>query len=224
MATLIGIGWKQLSYKVWAIDMGAMVDVIETIPYMVKHKIYDTVERRLWLTSSLALDDEVHLHTDSACDDRDRPFWYPLRSVVLGRDKIIGGATRSVAANTQWDQCRLADTNYVDEQDRLCRACGEQEGNLVHRHHPRGCRAMQPFVEEYLGEEAISYWDSKQPSFLVKHGIMMRRDLPECPEANATEDQYKVLYPDKELVFTNFSYTDGSGKPCRFVPHLGCAG
>ena len=223
MATLIGIGWKPLSYKVWISDMKETLDLVNAIPYVVKQKINDAVERRLWHASSLAIDDEEHW-TPAACDEKDRPYWYPLRCVVLGNDKRVGGAARSVAANTQWTQQRLATTNYVDEDNYLCRACGLSAGTLTHRHEPNGCRAMEPYRFEVLGEEAIKYYDVKKPPFLVRHGIMMRRELPECPSANATEDQIKVLYTDRELVFSGFTYVDGSGKACRYVPPLGRAG
>ena len=224
MATLIGIGWKPLSFKVWITDCNRMVDLTETIPYQVKHILFQAVERKLWLASSLAIDDEHHLDPTLSNDELDRPYWYPMRTVVLGKDKKVGGAARSVAANTQWDQARLACTNYVDEDDNMCRACGEDVGNLEHRHHPQGCKAMAPYVQEVLGEEAIKYWTTTQSRFLLKHGIMMRRELPHCPEATATDDQQRVLHTDREVVFSGFTYVDGSGKPCRFVPQLGRAG
>ena len=95
----------------WHTDLGTAVDITSTIPYVVKHMVYETVERRLWYSSALAIDDEVHLDSSTANEENDIPFWYPLRSVVLGTDKKIGGAARSVAANTQWCQARLAATN-----------------------------------------------------------------------------------------------------------------
>ena len=45
MATLLGIGWKPISAKVWITDLGNQVDLATTIPYMVKEMTTGAVER-----------------------------------------------------------------------------------------------------------------------------------------------------------------------------------
>ena len=219
MASLIGIGWKPLSYKVWHTDHGHVVDLTKTIPYQVKMLAYAAIFRRLWETSSLAAEDDVGLANSTNVGNL--PYLYPIRHVVLNTDPRLGGATRSVAANTQWTQLRLALTNYADSSDSLCRSCGENEGTLTHRNHPRGCPALQRYLNDWLGEAAVQYYDTNTSKMLVEHGIMMHREFPPCPEIGDVVDWESTGSMDH---FTGLTGVDGSGKQCRYIPQLGRAG
>lgn len=83
---------------------------------------------------------------------------------------------------------------------------------------------MDPFRDYVLCEAAIKYWTATRSYFMVNHGIMMRGELPHCPASTATHSQWKVPHEDKDLIFSSYTYVDGFGKACRFVPHFGRAG
>ena len=66
----------------------------------------------------------------------DRSSWAPMRKVIFGSDEALGGGTRSVAVNNQWDQARMEAAGYVEESIDKCHACDMVRGSFFHRHFP----------------------------------------------------------------------------------------
>ena len=92
-ATLQRLKWFPAEYDTWMTDTGEVVNLTKVIPHRVTALIRQAVDRRLWEACSIK-------DTDPSKDHRDIPNTKIARSVILGKDKIIGAMARSVTINT----------------------------------------------------------------------------------------------------------------------------
>ena len=68
---------------------------------------------------------------NDAAGDHSGIWLEPLRAVVLGKERELGGMTRSAACGTQWTQDRVAKAGYADKSDSKCRRCSAAEGTRL---------------------------------------------------------------------------------------------
>ena len=102
------------------------------------------------------------------------------------------------------------EAGYADVE--RCRPCEEEPGTLYHRNDAiNGCKCMKQLREDSLCPEATTYAKTCYNPILTKHGLMMKRYLPNLPKVAATEENQQWANAEAgERYFTGDTCVDGS--------------
>ena len=211
IATLRRIGWRSVAPTTWQTKSGELIDLTSIAPMYLKERIDRATNDSLW--EQLA---SKHPDLPSLA----KGAWiYPLREVILGKDIINGGCTRSVAIGGQWPQQRLEQQGYVS--DSRCQACLQTVGALSHRH--LSCPAIEADRLQWL-EPSIAIAIRQGlggPSFRDR-GLFPVTSLPTVPPVQKEIRRWMMNEPMDCL--TQDVFLDGSAHQYPWFPDLCRAG
>ena len=128
----------------------------------------------------------------------------PVRSRLLSTGQE-GAMARSVNINTQSSQSRINPT------DSICRACGEETGNMIHRQCPgiMFCKESQKVMGKHF---SLAVYAKVKSGFggqlFAKHALLMPRYLPQL--TSSSKQDFKWLREDAPKKFRGNVHMEGS--------------
>ena len=201
MATLGRIGWDvHLSnpWRIWIDRYGDEIDLAVFPIHSLKRRLHKDIQMWLWTQSTLYCDVR-----DKIGDHCDLGLWLdPTRSVIMGKDKLLGGMARSVAIGTQWTQSRLEQAGYAEDGDNKCRLCHEEVGTLLHRVGKDGCKMLAEHRKEYISLLDEAFADTHDPPLLRERALVLNSDKPRTtqPDRQLLHDPMATVDPKEKLV------------------------